>query len=115
MAEPLSPGDLVVCVNTSPLPRNGPGNLLYLAALKVGRCYTVSWVGRTTPPEYLPIIRLAGIDHGARLGIEGWHPERFRKIDKADEGFTAWMKAMRPKQTVRGETPSSLNLEGERG
>jgi hypothetical protein len=87
----IQPGDLVVCVDASPSAH--PTSTPYPRRLVEGRHY-----------------RIAGVypfSDGDGLGVEladdpiigddtAWEIERFRKIEKSDEGFSTWMKSLRP-------------------
>lgn len=82
----FAPGDLVVCVDAGPNVR-----------IAKGRHYVVVEVlqapsGWEDAGEWGIVVR--GIHSGSECG--GYLARRFRKIDKADEGFSAWMKALRP-------------------
>jgi hypothetical protein len=46
----------------------------------------------------LLVVTLAGMDPSPH---RGWAPDRFRKIRPADEGFSVWMKQMRPRVQER--------------
>lgn len=88
MSAPFQPGDVVVCVDAVSPNRTG----LVPTNVKAGKTYRVTccYVGVTgdwavTIANTLP-----------RAGSAGFKAWRFRKIDAADEQFTAEMRACRP-------------------
>ena len=102
----FAPGDLVVCVNAEQCPcyvgttRVRKGSVYRISAARVLK----SLAGKDTA-----CVRLDR--DNPRIGAQlGWYAEtRFRKINKSDEGFAAWMRSMRPvKQPARehAHTPS---------
>lgn len=92
MGEDFKVGDVVVCVDDG---RDMRGNLRAPVqrskSLRRGHIYRIAWVGMTR-------ARVFGVklldDPAAAFGA--WAADRFRKLPKADEQFTADMRACRP-------------------
>lgn len=89
----FAPGDVVVCVNAEQCP-------CYVGTTRVrmGAIYriTAARVMKSLAGEDTSCVRLDR--DNPRIGAQlGWYAEtRFRKIDKSDEGFAAWMRSLRP-------------------
>ncbi len=93
----FGPGDLVVCVDDGP-GRAGPA-LGVPSFLRKGLIYRVSKMNAPGVP--LDGMRPASwhvvlLDTASAFPNLGYRAERFRKIDKADEQFTAQIRACKP-------------------
>lgn len=86
-------GDLVVCVDDAPNPRRPAVPVDKL--IRRGRTYRVEavFLSKTKTRWGITLI-------GVQLPppTVGFNAARFRKIDKADEGFTAWVRALNQKE-----------------
>lgn len=88
----IQAGDIVVCVD------NGRNRFGYTpSVLRLGAVYRVTRV-MVSPPSLVDAgavgLSLAGIANPPRK--LGYNASRFRKVTKADEGFSTWMHSLRP-------------------
>lgn len=91
----FAPGDVVVCVDASPCQCGQCGG--DPVPLIAGRYYTVlAYCASDNTVKYAQerVARSSRRGHSHLLGWAGAF--RFRKIDKSDEGFAAWMRSLRP-------------------
>jgi hypothetical protein len=93
MSAPFQPGDVVVCVDAS------PGRLSGRRSLKLRMVYRVSACRPSldgTPSGHVLVDGES--PHGITdMGAwRGWDTVRFRKVDAADEQFTARIRAYKP-------------------
>lgn len=94
-------GDIVVCVDDSPSPEWGP------TRIKIGRFYRVRRIGPNAPNSLVnkvgPSVWVEEVEPHSPAGF-GWF--RFRKLPKADDEFTEYMRSMKPhKQAVEERCP----------
>jgi hypothetical protein len=88
----FAPGDVVVCVKADRHPKAKHWRLK--SPLRRGAVYRVAAV----------FVSIKGNVGLAIVGVEpvpptiGFFADRFRKIDKADEGFATWMRTLREVQ-----------------
>jgi hypothetical protein len=87
----IQPGDVVVCVDAGPAHHQRAA--YYPMLLVRGRCYRVTGVFEFEDGDGLG-VELA--EDPIKGDDSAWEIERFRKIDKSDEGFSTWMKSLRP-------------------
>ena len=83
----IQPGDVVVCVDVGKSPEG-----FEAPHLQIGKAYTVYAVG-VDPLGQLGLYLDEIEGDGFNGGFLAW---RFRKIQKADESFTALIKRKRP-------------------
>lgn len=91
MSAPFQPGDVVCVINDSPARWHEPkGECLTVGdVFRVARFVRGMPFGPAFPRSF--IVRV-----GDSKGILGWDAYRFRKIDAADEQFTAQVRACKP-------------------
>jgi hypothetical protein len=88
----FNPGDVVVCINDG-LDSRSTYQRIDRGWLKAGRHYRVS---RAKVVRSVPAVQLAGDPNSLAYPHGYWASDRFRKIDKADEEFTALIKRKAP-------------------
>lgn len=95
----FAPGDLV-----TPIRIKNP----HLHSFRMGGVYRVADVVKHPFHDQIGLV-IKG--HPSPHLMMAWCASFFRKIDKSDEGFAAWMRSMRPvKQPARAAlTPSQEN------
>lgn len=91
MGEDFKPGDVVVCVDDSSARHTGGpvpfrrGDLLRVAKAKLH------------PVSYVFSLGFVGLEWPGKPGLHAaYHADRFRKLPKADEEFTASIRACKP-------------------
>jgi hypothetical protein len=90
----FAPGDMVVCVDArSPAFHvlDGQCERNLRAFLVEGRHYVVEGV-----LEMYGQLGLQLVGQPRDIDTDCYQARRFRKIDKSDEGFAAWMRSLRP-------------------
>lgn len=85
MGEDFKPGDVAVCISDEWISYTH-GAPPHFTAPRKGSLYRVSDVGSEAVCDWL---RLHGLDHR-------WSTTNFRKLPKADEEFTASIRACKP-------------------
>lgn len=117
----IQAGDIVVCLDNSPRATSGPDNLKELAQIRVGALYRIASV--EVSPRGKVAIRPCGVVFGVQPNgfRRGFRAERFRKVTKADQGFSTWMKSLKPTdkrreriEARRAETPQSGSVHESR-
>jgi hypothetical protein len=96
----IGPGDLVVCVDAVPNKCVGSrGNL----AIRRNSLYRVQRILQDGVGDW-GILLVGEVPHTCDCcsGSAGWRPERFRKIDAADEQFTRAVRACKPCKELIG-------------
>jgi len=96
MSDDFRVGDVIVCVDASPYLVNTPWHLQQLSKLRVGALYRAAGFDRDGDLIDLGTVRYEPDPHPLSLGAFGTH--RFRSLPKADEQFTADMRACKPKR-----------------
>lgn len=87
-------GDVVICVDASDGDACPP--LDTITPIKAGSAYRVTGMVKTA---YGPATLIEGEKpHRCACcdGQSGWRPDRFRKLPKADDEFTEYMRRMKP-------------------
>lgn len=87
---PFSAGDMVVCIDDEPV----PGKIVRSGEpwLRAGRAYRIASVSSCSMTGNHGVM-LRGLDITAPA--VGWHAWRFRKIEAADEKFSAHLLAIK--------------------
>jgi hypothetical protein len=101
----IQAGDVVVCVDVSQNPYSR-----YACDLKLNGVYRVAAV--IPPVLSAPGVLLVGARSPHRRGAYiAW---RFRKIQKADEGFATWMHSLRPRERIEARRAETAQTDSVR-
>ncbi len=103
----IQAGDVVVCVDASPRVYLAPDQIETLRQLREGGSYRVTALVETLHGIGLCLAGVR-VPVGPR-GREAWNPNRFRKVQKADDKFVEQMRAIRP-----AKQPARVPSEAER-
>lgn len=89
---PFVVGDIVECIDDTPLPGRRPGSSEVW--IRLGHWYRVSTATCNSEGEYG--VSLVGVPQ--RLGCAGWYAWRFRRIDLADADFAQMLRTLADRQ-----------------
>lgn len=89
---PFAVGDIVECIDDTPLPGRQPGRCEVW--IKLGHWYRVSSATCNFVGEYG--VSLEGVPQ--RWNCAGWHAWRFRRVDPAEADFIQMLRALAPSQ-----------------